>query len=114
MNAPLREARTSLDLTAADLARTLETMQQNMTLPLYLSDVLELKQVRGDADCREFKMVAREFGSGLNATAGGAARAIRQWLGKGLWQRTPAVDAFLRDCDAAEAGTFGKPVREDA
>jgi hypothetical protein len=115
MNAPVREARTSVDLTAADLARTLEAMQQTMTLPLLLSDALDLKRARGDGDCFTFAHIAkREFGSGLNATVPGALEALKQWTRKGAIQRTPAVEAFMADLAAIEAGTFGKPVREEA
>jgi hypothetical protein len=105
----------ALSLTAADVARTLEAMQSSMVLPMLLSDALVLKQARGDADCFTFRSIAkREFASGLNATVPGALEALKQWTRKGAIQRTPAVEAFMADLAAIEAGTFGKPARAEA
>jgi hypothetical protein len=109
MNAPLREARTSVDLTAADLARTLKAMQQSMTLPMLLSDALDLKQARGDGDIAAFKAVSREFGHGLNSTVDGCIWALEQWLKRKKIAATPAVLNFLDDLQRIQAGTFGRP-----
>ena len=108
MSALAEPLRTSVDLTAGDVARTLAEMQLNMSLPLLLHDAVALKHVRGDTDIREFKMVAREFAVGLNASVGGALEAMRQWTGKGAMPLTPAVRAFMADLAAIEAGTFGR------
>lgn len=94
--------------TVADIARSLAEAQASMVLPLLLHDAVELKRLRGDADVRQFKLVAREFGSGLNATVGGALDAMRQWTAKGCVQRTPAVEAFMADLEQIDAGIFGR------
>lgn len=50
---------------------------------IFLRDIYGRKQVRGDADAEQFRMVAvREFGAGLNATAIGAADKLRRWVDK--------------------------------
>ena len=48
---------------------------------LFLRDILAEKRRRGDADTELFRRVASyEFAAGLNATAEGAARAMRRWV----------------------------------
>jgi hypothetical protein len=94
--------------TYAANAESLMAMQNSMTLPLLLHDAVALKEARGDTDIAAFKLVAREFGSGLNATVGGALDAMRQWTRKGCVQRTPAVEAFICDLQAIETGVFGR------
>jgi hypothetical protein len=93
---------TALSLTHSDLTAALAAMAK----PLLLHDALKLKRLRGDQDCAGFKLVAREFGSGLNATVGGALEAMRQWTRKGCIQLTPSVHAFVADLTALEDGTF--------
>jgi hypothetical protein len=48
---------------------------------LFLRDILAEKRRRGDADAELFRrVVSFEFAAGLNATAEGAARAMRRWV----------------------------------
>jgi len=48
---------------------------------LFLRDILAEKRRRGDADAELFRRVASyEFAAGLNATAEGAASAMRRWV----------------------------------
>lgn len=78
------------------------------TKPEFLFDVVNMKRRRGDADLAEFRDVCRDFGSGVNATIAGAARAMRQWTkGKdrcnAYWS---SRFAFLDDLDAVANETF--------
>lgn len=45
-----------------------------------LREVIRAKRAREDADCEDFKTVVGEFGSGFNATCGGAVRTLRQLM----------------------------------
>lgn len=48
---------------------------------MFLRDILAEKRRRGDADAELFRRVASfEFAAGLNATAEGAASAMRRWV----------------------------------
>lgn len=86
------------------------------TAPTFLRDVLNMKRERGDNDCDAFRRVAKEFGSGLNATVVGASNAMRRWIAKqeaGKWlffsySTSDERKAFLADLDAVRNGTFGK------
>lgn len=101
-----------LDLTRDGLISALKPTLLPSTKPDLLRDVLRMKRNRGDADADQFKRVAREFGSGLNATISGAAWAMRQWAAKQaaggpvfLTYSTAAERAaFLGDLDAVMAG----------
>lgn len=97
--------RRSISLTASALA----DMQASMTLPLLLHDAVALKRARGDTDVEAFKLVAREFGSGLNATVEGALWGMWRWVERGLYQPTPAIMNFLEDLRQIQAGTFAVP-----
>lgn len=103
--------------TFADLTRTLVAMKPAPRLlpktePTLLRDVLFMKRSRGDADADQFKTVAREFASWLDATIGGAAWAMRQWIERqeagGAYvpgtRSLAARKAFLADLDAVIAG----------
>lgn len=81
------------------------------TKPEFLRDVIAMKRARGDTDLDGFKRVCAEFGSGVNATIGGAAWAMRSWVkNRKTWisdvQHARRI-AFLADLDAVIAGTFG-------
>lgn len=53
------------------------------TKPELLRDVLRMKRERGDADADAFKKaVINDFGSGLNATIGGAIWGYGCWIKK--------------------------------
>ncbi|TPN26594.1 hypothetical protein FKO01_25295 [Mesorhizobium sp. B2-3-3] len=103
----------SLDLTRDGLISALSTKPGLLpqTKPEFLRDVIAMKRARGDTDIADFATVCREFGSGVSATIGGAAWAMRQWVAK---RKTWISDiqharriAFLADLDAVIAGTFG-------
>jgi hypothetical protein len=50
-------------------------------LPFFLRDILDEKRRRDDADAELFRSVVQyEFASGLDATAEGAASAMRGWV----------------------------------
>jgi hypothetical protein len=77
----------------------------------FLRDVIAMKRERGDTDIDGFKHVCAEFGSGVNATVGGAEWAMRSWVkNRKTWisdiQHARRL-AFLADLDAVIAGTFG-------
>jgi hypothetical protein len=78
--------------------------------PVLLRDVLRMKRNRGDADAEQFKQIAcYQFACRLNETIGGAAWAMRQWIGRadklGWGDRKVAThSAFLADLDAVLAG----------
>jgi hypothetical protein len=92
-----------LALTRDDIIAALSTRP----LPFLLHDVLDVKMMRGDGDCDTFKRLATyQFGSGLNATAGGALWAMQCWTKKGQVNRTPEIIAFMADLEAVE--TFGR------
>lgn len=101
-----------LDLTRDGLISAFKPTLLPNTKPELLRDVLRMKRNRGDADADQLKRVAREFGSGLNATISGAAWAMRQWAAKQatggpvfLTYSTAAERvAFLADLDAVLAG----------
>lgn len=54
---------------------------------IFLRDILEEKRRRGDGDAEAFRaVIAYEFAAGLNATAEGAASAMRRWVAnRPLW-----------------------------
>ncbi|MBN9073983.1 MAG: hypothetical protein J0H34_20775 [Rhizobiales bacterium] len=98
-----------LDLARDGLISTLKPALLPQTKPYFLRDVLRMKRASGDADCEQFKLICKEFGSGLNATISGAAWAMRQWIAKAdrLGWTDVKVDlctAFLADLDAVLAG----------
>lgn len=103
----------SLDLTRDGLISALSPKPGLLlqTKAEFLRDVIAMKHERGDTDVDGFKQVCREFGSGTNATVGGAAWAMRQWVAnRKTWiseeQHARRV-AFLADLDAVIAGRFG-------
>ncbi|TPK59065.1 MULTISPECIES: hypothetical protein [unclassified Mesorhizobium] len=100
----------SLDLTRDGLISALSP-KPGLHKPEFLRDVIAMKKARGDTDIADFTMVCREFGSGTNATVGGAAWAMRQWVAKRKTWISEAQHArriaFLADLDAVIAGTFG-------
>lgn len=50
-------------------------------MPVFLRDILDHKRQRHDADADLFRAVVQyEFAAGLNATAEGAAAAMRRWV----------------------------------
>lgn len=85
------------------------------TKPFLLRDVLRMKRKRGDTDCEAFKLVCREFAHGLNGTISGGIWAMNQWIKAANAGKQPWIGdvtqgrrrAFVADCEAALAGTFG-------
>ncbi len=96
------------DLTRDGLISALTPTLAASTAPMFLRDVLRMKRNRGDADCESFKLVAKDFASGLNATIAGSAWAMRQWVAKRPdWigsDHQARREAFLADIDAVLAG----------
>lgn len=82
------------------------------TKPTLLRDALRMKRERGDADADAFKKaVIEDFGSGLNATIGGAIWAYPQWIKKADkigWNaaKVESRKRILADLQAIVAGTF--------
>lgn len=98
------------DLTRDGLISALKPALLPQVKPFFLRDVLRMKRNRGDADADLFKAVAVDlFASRLDATIGGAANAMRQWLAKADrlgWneRQVNRCTAFLADLDAVLAG----------
>lgn len=92
------------------------------TEPLLLRDVLAMKRQRGDTDIAGFKEVCREFAYGLNGTISGGIWAMNQWIkaadaGRQPWVGKVTQDrrrAFVADCEAVLAGTFGIEFKVEA
>lgn len=82
------------------------------TKPTLLRDALRMKRERGDADADVFKKaVIDDFGSGLNATIGGAIWAYGQWIakaGKLGWSaaKVESRRRVLADLQSIVAGRF--------
>lgn len=90
---------------------TIENRLLPQTHPDLLRDVLVMKRNRGDIDVADFREVCRDFGSGIDATIEGAARAMRRWtMHRPTWlsvEQHKRRQRFLADLDAVLNGTFG-------
>jgi len=62
----------AVQLTHTDFANALSGLTNSVKKPRYLSDVLEIKQARGDDDIAFFKLQCRMFQSRFGATIEGA------------------------------------------
>ncbi|WLF95703.1 hypothetical protein Q5698_08465 [Brucella intermedia] len=62
----------AVQLTHTDFANALSRLTNSVNRPRYLSDVLEIKQARGDDDIAFFKLQCRMFQSRFGATIEGA------------------------------------------
>lgn len=99
-----------MTLTKDGMIAALRPQLLPQTKPEFLRDVLAMKRAAGHNDAEDFRLVSREFGSGLNATISGAAWAMRQWIAKRPKWITDAQqahrEAFLADLEAVMRGEW--------
>lgn len=82
-------------------------------MPFFLRDILDEKRLRNDADADMFRAVVQyEFAAGLDATALGAASAMRRWVTeRPSWISDIQQTRRIAILAAIETSLFARPDR---
>jgi hypothetical protein len=107
------------ELTRDGLVSALTPQLLPQTRPTLLRDVIAMKRERGDTDIAAFRSVCHEFAHGINGTISGGIWAMNQMIKSADAGRQPWIGAvtqarrraFVADCEAVLAGTFGVDFR---